>query len=83
MESEELRKDINNINQTLIRMETNQSNILGIVQKHEADLYGNGSDGLKIRVDRIETSGRIFSKVASLGFIGAFGKIITDIFKGV
>ena len=31
---------------------------------------------------RIETSGRLFSKIAGLGFLGAFGKIITDIFKG-
>ena len=53
-----------------------------MVTKHDSELYGNGHDGLKIRVDRIETSGRLFSKIAGLGFLGAFGKIITDIFKG-
>lgn len=83
MEFDELKDDINNINRALIRIETNQGNILNMVQKHDSDLYGNGNAGLKIRVDRIETSGRLFSKVAGLGFLGAFGKIITDFFKGV
>tara|TARA_Y100001963_G_C6749062_1_gene433137 strand:+ start:488 stop:739 length:252 start_codon:yes stop_codon:yes gene_type:complete len=82
MEFDQLKDDINNIHKTLIRMETNQGNILNMVTKHDSELYGNGHDGLKIRIDRIETSGRLFSKIAGLGFLGAFGKIITDIFKG-
>lgn len=34
-----------------------------IVQEHHTTLYGNGSDGLRIRVDRIETAHKTLSRV--------------------
>ena len=57
-----------------------------MLQRHDRVLFGdNGkSTGLNVRVDRIETSARVLSKISWSGLmagLGALGTFFLEIFK--
>ena len=45
---------LNKHGERLARIETNTENVKVDLAEHHATLYGNGKDGLKTRVDRVE-----------------------------
>ncbi|QDP59056.1 MAG: hypothetical protein Unbinned6242contig1001_24 [Prokaryotic dsDNA virus sp.] len=65
--------------------EINHNNLMSQVVQQSKTLYGtNGSPGLDKRVDRIETTSKLISKVSWSGLmagLGAFGSFFLGIFK--
>ena len=74
-----------NYDQRLITIETTLStlsvDIKEMLKKHEQELYGNGKEGLKIKVDRLEIHKKntdIHSIAGYTAFVGLIGKLVYD-----
>tara|TARA_R100001594_G_scaffold24454_4_gene47987 strand:- start:3257 stop:3559 length:303 start_codon:yes stop_codon:yes gene_type:complete len=55
--------------------EVHQGHVIELVQSHEATLNGNGDPGLRVRVDRIETSANVISRISWTGLVVALAAI--------
>ena len=76
----------NKLDRHLAVSEVNNKHIMEMLQRHDRVLYGdNGkSAGLNMRVDRIETSAKVISKISWSGLmagLGAFGTFFLEIFR--
>ena len=80
-------KDIQNkLDKHLAVSEVNNKHIMEMLQRHDRVLYGdNGkSTGLNMRVDRIETSAKVISKISWSGLmagLGALGTFFLEMFR--
>ena len=80
-------KDIQNkLDKHLAVSEVHNKHIMEMLQRHDRVLFGdNGkSAGLNVRVDRIETSERVVSKISWSGLmagLGALGTLFIEMFK--
>ena len=69
----------NKLDKHLAVSEINNKHIMEMLQRHDRLLYGdNGkSAGLAVRVDRMETSAKILSKISWSGLMAGLGAIGT------
>ena len=80
-------KDIQNkLDKHLAVSEVHNKQIVEMLQRHDRVLFGdNGnSAGLNVRIDRIETSARVVSKISWSGLmagLGALGTLFIEMFK--
>ena len=80
-------KDIQNkLDKHLAVSEVNNKYIMEMLQRHDRVLFGdNGnSAGLNVRIDRIETSAKVISKISWSGLmagLGALGTFFLEMFK--
>ena len=80
-------KDIQNkLDKHLAVSEVNNKHIMEMLQRHDRVLFGdNGnSAGLNVRIDRIETSAKVISKISWSGLmagLGALGTFFLEMFK--
>ena len=75
-------KDIQNkLDKHLAVSEVNNKHIMEMLQRHDRVLFGdNGkSVGLNVRVNRIETSAKVISKITWSGLIAGLGALGTFI----
>ena len=73
-------KDIQNkLDKHLAVSEFHNKHIMEMLQRHDRVLYGdNGkSTGLNMRVDRIETSAKVISKISWSGLMAGLGALAT------
>ena len=80
-------KDIQNkLDKHLAVSEVHNKHLMEMLQRHDRVLFGdNGnSSGLNVRIDRIETSAKVISKISWSGLmagLGALGTFFLEIFK--
>ena len=69
----------NKLDQHLAVSEIHNKQIVEMLQRHDRVLYGdNGkSAGLAVRVDRMETSAKILSKISWSGLMAGLGALAT------
>lgn len=83
MDDKELKSNVKKILDILVELdkkieiqEERQGQLKRIVLDHEKFIDGNGRDGVKVRLDRVERMNRLISKVSWATIIGIIGLLI-------
>ena len=77
--SDDLEKITKTLDKHIAVFEVQNKYLIEMLQRHDRVLYGdNGSSaGLNVRVDRIETSAKVLSKISWSGLMAGLGALAT------
>lgn len=59
-----------------------QNNMSQIIEDHKRILYGNGTNGLLSRMERMETTNKVLNKVSWSGLVAGLGAIASKLLIG-
>lgn len=72
-------EDIGEIKINVAKLVVGQENIVKLLQKHDDLIYGNGTPGLKTRLDRLEQNKIQHDKHAMVGWSAMVGLVLKTV----